>query len=78
MNFVNSNKPNVDLFVSGLSDELKFEHVPDVFSESFAHDVVNESAFPVYVYYKDEKPVAWWDCENVRGFDSTLPAEVLH
>jgi hypothetical protein len=50
------------------TDKELFEVYPAKFEQMFKFDVRNtEAAFPVFIYEKDGKPVAYWDCENVNG-----------
>ena len=50
------------------TDEMLFETLPFKFSRAFTYNKRNTEADPVIVYELDGVPVAWWDCENVRGY----------
>jgi len=50
------------------TDEMLFETLPFKFSRAFTYNKRNTEADPVIVYELNGAPVAWWDCENVRGY----------
>lgn len=51
-----------------LTDEDLFEVLPTAFGKAVEHDAVNEQAFPVFVYELKGNPVAFYDCELLRGY----------
>lgn len=73
--FVNGTDANTDLseryheLVSQGSDadEVMFALLPAEFIAGLGDVVLNDDADPVFVYERDGKPVAWYDCENCVG-----------
>ena len=50
------------------SDDELFKVYPDKFEQMFEFDArTTEACFPVFIYEKAGKIVAYWDCENVNG-----------
>ena len=51
-----------------LTEEDLFETLPQAFGQAVDHDRVNEQGFPVFVYERAGQPVAFYDCELLRGY----------
>lgn len=56
-----------------VDDEVLYEKFPDEFSCRFEWDNCDSRAFPIMIWEKEEKPVAFWDCEYCVGY--FLPEE---
>ena len=66
-NFVNTNKANVAFNVPH-GRKVNIDALEAKFAATVAHDSVNDEAFPVIVYERNSKQVAWYDMELMRGF----------
>ena len=64
--FVNGNHTNVDL--TNLSATIPADSIMGEFEKKFAHDEIDNSGSPVFVYLRDGKYVAWWDDDRYVGY----------
>lgn len=58
--------------VKNTTDNILYEELPSEFARRFEWDNINETAFPVMVWEKKGKPVAYWDCEYCIGYFITM------
>jgi len=57
-----------DSYFSEVKD-YAFNQLPWEFEVNFTYDSLDtKTCFPVYVYSYRGEPVAWWNCEENRGF----------
>jgi hypothetical protein len=51
-----------------LTQDDLFQALPAQFADNFEYDAVNEQADPVFVYERNGKPIAFYDCELLVGY----------
>ena len=61
--FVNGNAVNVTVLNTN-----SLETVQEEFESKLTYDSVNDEAFPVLVYVRNNEFVAWCDLENAQGY----------
>lgn len=65
--FTNDNKANC-VFNVPQGRKVNIDALEAKFAATVQHDKVNDAAFPVIVYERNNSPVAWYDIELLRGF----------
>lgn len=51
-----------------LTQDDLFQALPAQFADAFEYDTVNEQADPVFVYERNDEPIAFYDCELLTGY----------
>ena len=68
--FVDSHEANVNLSIDGAEYNLNTLEVviPGIFTQRFDFAEVNKELGRIWIYERDDVPLAWWNIELLEGY----------